>query len=59
VSDIHPGPVMRAGELFVGDAILNANGIDLKDSMHADAVKILSNLVIIIKFQNTYINNYI
>lgn len=47
VSEIHEsGPAARSGELLVGDAILSANGIDLKEVMHNEAVKILSGLVI-------------
>ena len=46
ISDVHEnGPAARSGELFVGDAILNANNIDLRDVMHADAVRILTSLV--------------
>jgi hypothetical protein len=46
ISDIHEqGPAQRSGQLFVGDAILSVNQFDLKDVLHADAVKILSNLV--------------
>lgn len=46
VSEIHEaGPGYRSGQLFVGDAILEVNGISLKDVLHSEAVKILSTLV--------------
>jgi golgi-associated PDZ and coiled-coil motif-containing protein len=46
ISEIHPnGPAYRSSELFVGDAILSVNGINLRESFHSEAVKILSNLV--------------
>lgn len=45
ISDIHDnGPASRSGKLFVGDAILAVNGIDLKEAMHSEAVEVLSNL---------------
>lgn len=37
-------PAWRSGKLFVGDAILSANGINLRDAKHNDAVKVLSGL---------------
>ncbi len=47
ISEIHcDGPAHRSQQLYVGDAILEANGIDLKDSKHSDAVNILTSLVI-------------
>ena len=46
ISEIHcNGPAARSGELYVGDAILAVNGIDLKDAQHSEAVETLSNLV--------------
>ncbi|XP_029202911.2 Golgi-associated PDZ and coiled-coil motif-containing protein-like [Acropora millepora] len=43
VSEIHEGlPVDRAGGLYVGDAILAVNGIDLQEAKHSDAVRVLS-----------------
>ena len=46
ISEIHGnGPAARSGELYVGDAILAVNGIDLKDAQHSEAVETLSNLV--------------
>lgn len=46
ISEIHEnGPAARSGELYVGDAVLSANGVQLKDSLHSDAVNVLSNLV--------------
>jgi C-terminal processing protease CtpA/Prc len=38
-------PAHRCGALFVGDAILSVNGIDLRDAKHAEAVHILSSQV--------------
>ncbi|XP_013384582.1 Golgi-associated PDZ and coiled-coil motif-containing protein [Lingula anatina] len=43
ISEIHEGqPAERCAALYVGDAILSVNGIDLKDAKHAEAVEILS-----------------
>ncbi|XP_041461638.1 Golgi-associated PDZ and coiled-coil motif-containing protein-like, partial [Lytechinus variegatus] len=43
ISEIHPNlPADRCQELYVGDAILSVNGINLLDMKHADAVDILS-----------------
>jgi C-terminal processing protease CtpA/Prc len=43
VSEIHPGqPAERCGEIFVGDAILTVNGIDLSQAKHNYAVDVLS-----------------
>ncbi|XP_011667355.1 Golgi-associated PDZ and coiled-coil motif-containing protein isoform X2 [Strongylocentrotus purpuratus] len=43
ISEIHPNlPADRCQELYVGDAILSVNGINLLDMKHADAVEILS-----------------
>lgn len=56
ISEIHSnGPAFRSGELYVGDAILSANDIDLKESMHSDAVEILSNLTGDIKLRVVYV----
>lgn len=45
VSEIHEdGPAARSGEMYVGDAILAVNDIDLKEASHTEAVEILSNL---------------
>ncbi|KAL3317722.1 hypothetical protein Ciccas_003615 [Cichlidogyrus casuarinus] len=47
ISEIVPGHVVsNYGLLFVGDALLAVNGIDLRDKFHAQAVKILSSLQI-------------
>lgn len=46
ISEIHDnGPAARSGELSIGDAVLAANGNDLKEVTHSEAVNILSNLV--------------
>ncbi|CAN7989381.1 unnamed protein product [Ixodes hexagonus] len=37
-------PAWRSGKLFVGDAILSANGVNLREAKHNDAVKVLSSL---------------
>uniref|UniRef100_A0A915CDM9 Golgi-associated PDZ and coiled-coil motif-containing protein n=1 Tax=Parascaris univalens TaxID=6257 RepID=A0A915CDM9_PARUN len=43
ISEIHAGqPAERCGNLYVGDAILSVNGIDLRTAKHAEAVQILS-----------------
>ncbi|XP_050391130.1 Golgi-associated PDZ and coiled-coil motif-containing protein [Patella vulgata] len=43
ISEIHEGqPADRCGALFVGDAILTVNNIDLRNAKHAEAVHILS-----------------
>lgn len=43
ISEIHPNlPADRCQELYVGDAILSVNGINLLDMKHADAVDVLS-----------------
>ncbi|CAG9530066.1 unnamed protein product [Cercopithifilaria johnstoni] len=43
ISEIHPNqPAERCGNLFVGDAILSVNGIDLRTAKHNEAVHILS-----------------
>jgi hypothetical protein len=39
------GPAYRSNSLYIGDAILEVNEIDLRNSKHAQAVEILSNLV--------------
>ncbi|RMZ95844.1 golgi-associated PDZ and coiled-coil motif-containing -like [Brachionus plicatilis] len=56
ISEIHSnGPAFRSGELYVGDAILSANDIDLKESTHSDAVEILSNLSGDVKLKVLYV----
>jgi predicted metalloprotease with PDZ domain len=46
ISEIHSnGPAARSGALYVGDAILAANGYDLKDITHSEAVGVLTNMV--------------
>uniref|UniRef100_A0A915DP39 PDZ domain-containing protein n=1 Tax=Ditylenchus dipsaci TaxID=166011 RepID=A0A915DP39_9BILA len=43
ISEIHHGqPADRCEDLFVGDAILSVNGIDLRSAKHSEAVEILS-----------------
>lgn len=43
ISEIHKNqPAERCGAVFVGDAILSVNGIDLRHAKHSDAVDILS-----------------
>ncbi|ESN92053.1 hypothetical protein HELRODRAFT_181830 [Helobdella robusta] len=43
ISEIHADqPAHRCGGLFIGDAILSVNGVDLRSSKHAEAVQILS-----------------
>ena len=46
ISEIHTdGPAHRSQQLYVGDAILEANDVDLKDAKHVEAVECLTNLV--------------
>jgi len=46
ISEIHPDlPAHRSDALYVGDAILGVNGIDLRDAKHSEAVEILSHQV--------------
>ncbi len=46
ISQIHPNsPAQECGLLYVGDAILSVNGIDLKSAHHQEAVQILSSQV--------------
>jgi hypothetical protein len=43
ISEIHPGQAAeRCGDLYVGDAILAANSVDLRHAKHAHAVDVLS-----------------
>ncbi|XP_002735067.1 Golgi-associated PDZ and coiled-coil motif-containing protein-like [Saccoglossus kowalevskii] len=43
ISEIHEGqPADRCNGLYIGDAILSVNGIDLRQAKHAEAVDILS-----------------
>ncbi|XP_014681051.1 PREDICTED: Golgi-associated PDZ and coiled-coil motif-containing protein-like [Priapulus caudatus] len=43
ISEIHEGqPADRCRGLYIGDAILEVNGIDLKDTKHSQAVQVLS-----------------
>lgn len=47
ISDIHEGmPAQRCRGLYVGDAILSVNSINLLDVKHSDAVEILSQQVL-------------
>ncbi|RWS12230.1 golgi-associated PDZ and coiled-coil motif-containing protein-like isoform X2 [Dinothrombium tinctorium] len=44
VSEIHRNtPASRCGSLYVGDAILSVNGIDLRSLKHSEAAEILTN----------------
>ncbi len=46
ISEIHEGqPADRCKGLFIGDAILAVNGIDLRNAKHSEAVQILSQQV--------------
>lgn len=47
ISEIHPGqPADRCQALYVGDAIMSVNNIDLRNAKHTEGVKILSEQVI-------------
>lgn len=51
ISEVHHGqPADRCGQLFVGDAILSVNGIDLRQAKHSHAVEILSKQVSLLFF---------
>ncbi|XP_054164122.1 Golgi-associated PDZ and coiled-coil motif-containing protein-like [Oppia nitens] len=44
ISQIHPDtPAARSGALYIGDAILSVNSIDLRQAKHMEAAHILSN----------------
>ena len=46
ISEIHEHqPADRCKSLYIGDAILSVNGIDLRNAKHAEAVQILSQQV--------------
>jgi hypothetical protein len=46
ISEIHPDqPAERCQGLYIGDAILSVNGLDLRSAKHAEAVSILSQQV--------------
>ena len=46
ISEIHEGqPAERCKALFIGDAILSVNNIDLRNAKHGEAVQILSQQV--------------
>jgi C-terminal processing protease CtpA/Prc len=46
ISEIQDGGLAwRCGQLYVGDSILTVNKYDLRDTKHADAVRILSSIV--------------
>lgn len=43
VSEVHTGsPAFKSGSLYVGDAILSVNGIDLREVKHNEAASILT-----------------
>lgn len=49
ISEVHPNtPASRTGALYVGDAILAVNGIDLRAFKHAEAAQILTEQVSLI-----------
>ncbi|XP_044742910.1 Golgi-associated PDZ and coiled-coil motif-containing protein-like [Chrysoperla carnea] len=42
ISELEPnGPAALSGQLYIGDAILSVNGIDLKQACHKEAVHVL------------------
>ncbi|GFY76183.1 golgi-associated PDZ and coiled-coil motif-containing protein [Trichonephila inaurata madagascariensis] len=44
ISEIHPDlPAWRSEKLYIGDAILSVNGIDLRNMRHMEAAQVLSN----------------
>jgi C-terminal processing protease CtpA/Prc len=49
ISEIHRGqPAERCGNLYVGDAVLSVNGIDLRQAKHTYAVEVLSKQVLLL-----------
>lgn len=45
ITEVHEGsPAARSGCLYVGDAILSVNGIDLRDVKHAESAHILTSI---------------
>ncbi|CAF0936196.1 unnamed protein product [Didymodactylos carnosus] len=45
ISEIHQGgAVDRCGQLYVGDSILAVNGVDLRETKHTEAVRVLSSV---------------
>ena len=49
ISEIHEGqPADRCGQLYVGDAILAVNDVDLSEAKHVEAVRTLSQQVSLI-----------
>ena len=49
ISEIHEGqPAERCKVLYIGDAILSVNNIDLRNAKHAEAVQILSQQVMVL-----------
>ncbi|XP_041662042.1 Golgi-associated PDZ and coiled-coil motif-containing protein isoform X1 [Cheilinus undulatus] len=56
ISEIHPSqPADRCGGLYVGDAILAVNSINLRDAKHKEAVTILSQQRGQIEFEVVYV----
>ncbi|KAH7728352.1 gopc protein [Aphelenchoides avenae] len=54
ISEVHPGqPADRCHNIFVGDAILSVNGIDLRSAKHNEAVQILTKEV-----KLSFLNHY-
>lgn len=42
ISELEPnGPAALCGNLYIGDAILSVNGVDLRQACHREAVDIL------------------
>ncbi|XP_002127219.2 Golgi-associated PDZ and coiled-coil motif-containing protein [Ciona intestinalis] len=57
VSEIHEGAIVdRTGGLYVGDAILSVNGVDLRHAKHQDAVDALSQQVESVTLEAVYVN---
>uniref|UniRef100_H2YVJ7 PDZ domain-containing protein n=1 Tax=Ciona savignyi TaxID=51511 RepID=H2YVJ7_CIOSA len=57
VSEIHEGAVVdRTGGLYVGDAILSVNGIDLRHAKHKEAVDALSQQIDSITLEAVFVD---
>ena len=59
ISEIHEGqPAHRCQGLFIGDAILAVNNIDLRNAKHGEAVHILSQQVGFLLTKHVYLKLY-
>ena len=53
ISEIHESqPADRCKGLYIGDAILSVNNVDLRNAKHAEAVQVLSQQVGLFQLQS-------